>query len=113
MTPFQAFADTPDRICLCGALAGELMTLPADIRGRVERFFKKHQAWLAGILARGAKRKEFALPAPPAQMAHLMLGALQGALFIKRTTGDSAQMSDVVKVLKAQLRGPRVGADSR
>jgi TetR/AcrR family transcriptional repressor of nem operon len=114
MTPYVAFADTPDRVCLCGALAGELMTLPPEIRARVERFFRSHQAWLAGILARGAKRKEFALAAPPAQMAHLMLGALQGALLVKRTTGDSAQMNDVVKVLKAQLRGGRRAAsDSR
>jgi len=102
--PYLQFAGTPDRICLCGALAGEMMALPPAIRSRVDRFYRRHHAWLAGILERGAQRQEFRLPAPAAKMAHLVLGALQGALLVKRTTGDAAQVSDVVAVLKAQLR---------
>jgi TetR/AcrR family transcriptional regulator, transcriptional repressor for nem operon len=34
--PYLAFADTPDRACLCGALASEMMVLPAEIRRRVD-----------------------------------------------------------------------------
>ena len=57
--PYAGFAKTPDRICLCGALSGEILALPAELRSRVDGFFRTHQDWLAGILKRGAARGEF------------------------------------------------------
>jgi TetR/AcrR family transcriptional repressor of nem operon len=101
--PYLAFGETPDRVCLCGALAGEMMALPAAIRVCVQDFFETHQAWLTGILERGAERGEFKLVAAPRLTARLVLGALQGALLVKRTTGDMTQLADVVAALKAQL----------
>jgi TetR/AcrR family transcriptional repressor of nem operon len=103
VAPYLQFAKTQDKVCLCGALAGEMMALPAELRQRVDRFFKEHQAWLAGILARGVERGEFVLFAKPAKVARLVFGALQGALLVKRTTGDPSQLKDVVAVLKSQL----------
>ena len=61
------------------------------------------QVWLAGILKRGSERGEFRLASSPAKTARLVLGALQGALLVKRTTGDASQQRDVVTVLKSQL----------
>jgi len=101
--PYLQFADTPDRACLCGALAGEMMVLPVEMRRRVDRFFRSHQAWLTGILERGVARGELTLAAPAAKTARLILGALQGALLVKRTTGDASQLRDVVAVIKSQL----------
>lgn len=103
--PFQQVAATPDRICLCAALAGEVLALPEGLRGRVDRFFVEHQTWLTAILKRGADRGEFVLSDSPAHVARLVFSALQGALLIKRTTGDAEQLTDVVAVLKAQLGG--------
>ena len=103
--PYIEFGATNDKVCLCGALAGEMMALPPELRERVDRFFKSHQSWLAGILKRGAERGEFHLPAPPAKVARLVFGALQGALLVKRTTGDAAQLRDVIAVIKSQLVG--------
>jgi TetR/AcrR family transcriptional repressor of nem operon len=101
--PYLQFAKSPDMVCLCGALAGEMMALPPELRTRVDRFFKEHQAWLASILKRGAERGEFRLAASPAKTARLILGALQGALLVKRTTQDASQLRDVIVVIKAQL----------
>jgi TetR/AcrR family transcriptional repressor of nem operon len=101
--PYLGFAKTPDRICLCGALAGEILALPLGLRARVDGFFKDHQMWLAGILERGAARGEFKLAAPAAKVARLVFGALQGALLVKRTTGNPSQLRDVVTVIKLQL----------
>ena len=103
--PYREFADTPDRVCLCGALAGEILALPVEMRERVEAFFKMHLDWLARIIARGVKRGELKVAMSEAQMARTMFSALQGALLVKRTTGDATQMADVIDVLKAQLRG--------
>lgn len=101
--PYLEFARTNDRVCLCGSLAGEMLTLPEEMRARVDRFFRGHQAWLQTILQRGEARREFKLAAPAAKTARMILGALQGGLLVKRTTGDAAQLKDVVAVLRAQL----------
>ena len=102
--PYAAFAATPDRVCLCGALSGEMPALPRAARERVAFFFKSHQQWLTQILKRGAVRGEFKLAESAAKIARLFFGALQGALLIQRTTGDSSQLRDVISVLKSQLR---------
>jgi TetR/AcrR family transcriptional repressor of nem operon len=103
--PYLQFAKTPDRVCLCGALAGEMPALPTGMRLHVERFFRTHHAWLAGILKRGVARGEFRLASSAAKTARLVFAALQGALLVKRTTGDPLQLKDVVAALKAQLSG--------
>jgi TetR/AcrR family transcriptional regulator, transcriptional repressor for nem operon len=104
--PYLDFAKSTDKVCLCGALAGEMMALPPELRARVDQFFKEHQTWLAAILRRGVERGEFKLAAPPAKTARLILGALQGALLVKRTTQDASQLRDVIAALKAQLANP-------
>lgn len=103
--PYLEFGATDEKVCLCGALAGEMMALPPELRARVDRFFRSHQSWLAGILKRGAERDEFHLATPPAKMARLVFGALQGALLVKRTTGDASQLRDVIAAIKSQLTG--------
>ena len=102
--PYLEFGATRDKICLSCALAGEMMVLPEGLRARVDGFFRSHQAWLVEILKRGVARGEFTLEAPPAKTARLVFGALQGALLVKRTTGDASQLRDVIAVLKAQLK---------
>ncbi len=101
--PYLQFASTPDRVCLSGALAGEMMALPPQVRQRVDHFFKTHQGWLTKILKRGVARGEFTLPAPAPKMARFVFGALQGALLVKRTTDDPSQLNDVITVMKLQL----------
>jgi TetR/AcrR family transcriptional regulator, transcriptional repressor for nem operon len=101
--PYIGYARTPDQICLCGALAGEILALPPEFRSPVAGFFRAHQVWLAGILKRGAARGEFRLAAPAIRQARLIFAALQGALLVKRTTGDSTELRDAITVMKLQL----------
>jgi len=101
--PYLQFASTPDRVCLSGALAGEMMALPPEVRARVDHFFRTHQLWLTKILKRGVARGEFRLAAPAPKVARFIFGALQGALLVKRTTGDLSQINDVINVMKLQL----------
>jgi TetR/AcrR family transcriptional repressor of nem operon len=101
--PYLQFASTPDCVCLCGALAGEVMALPPKVRERIDHFFRTHQVWLAEILQRGVARGEFKLPAPASKVARYVFDALQGALLVKRTTNDVSQINDVIAVMKLQL----------
>jgi TetR/AcrR family transcriptional regulator, transcriptional repressor for nem operon len=102
--PYVGYAKSADHVCLCGALAGEILVLPPALRARVDGFFRAHQGWLTGILKRGVARGEFELRAPASKVARLVFGALQGALLVKRTTGDASQLRDVLTVIKLQLR---------
>ncbi|MFY7962758.1 MAG: TetR/AcrR family transcriptional regulator [Elsteraceae bacterium] len=102
-TPYLAVGETPDRICLSAALAGEIMALPPEVRDHVRRFFLEHQSWLEGIFSRGAARGEFSVRDSPIATARMAFGALQGALIVKRATGDLSQLQDVIAILKAQL----------
>ena len=101
--PYLKFSRTADRVCLSGALAGEMLALPPAIRDRVNLFFKAHQIWLAVILKRGVRRGEFAFTSPAPKMARLILGALQGALLVKRVTNDISQLQDVIVAVKSQI----------
>ena len=101
--PYLQFASTPDRVCLSGALAGEMLALPPKLRERIDHFFQMHQVWLTKILERGVARGEFVLAAPAPKVARFVFGALQGALLVKRTTDDPSQLNDVIAVMKLQL----------
>ena len=103
--PYLQFARAPDRVCLCGALAGEMLALPEEMRARVDHFFRTHQTWLTKLLKRGAARGEFALVAPPTKVARSIFASLQGVLLVKRATGDISQINDVIAVMKLQLAG--------
>jgi TetR/AcrR family transcriptional regulator, transcriptional repressor for nem operon len=103
--PYLGFAMTPDRVCLCGALSGEIPAVPGELRLRVDAFFRTHQDWLTKILERGVARGEFALAASPAKVARFLFSALQGALLVKRTSGDVMQLRDVITVMKSLLVG--------
>jgi TetR/AcrR family transcriptional repressor of nem operon len=113
VAPYLEFAGTPDKICLCGALAGEILALPPEFRSRVDGFFRTHQAWLAGILKRGAARGEFRLTAPATKLARFIFAALQGALLVKRTTSEATELRDIVTLMKLQLTSGGFGSTGR
>jgi TetR/AcrR family transcriptional repressor of nem operon len=92
-------------VCLSGALAGEMMALPPQVRERVDHFFRTQQVWLTKILKRGVARGEIKLAAPAPKVARFVFAALQGALLVKRTTDDPSQLNDVIAVMKLQLAG--------
>jgi TetR/AcrR family transcriptional repressor of nem operon len=104
--PFRGLAATPDKVCLCGALAGEILALPEAMRPIVKNFFAMHEAWLEAMLARGIARGEVPKDVDPAGVARLIFSALQGALLVRRTTDDRDQVEDVIRTIRAQFLAP-------
>ena len=90
--PFIAYANSPDYVCLCGALAGEFPALPEEMRERVRTFFNFHQDWLARLLERGMSRGDIFVSGSAQMTARMVFGSLQGALLIKRATGNTDQL---------------------
>ena len=101
--PYRDYADEPEMVCLCGALAGEFSALPEEMQARTRQFFLSHQNWLKSDLTVGEENREFRLPGPPGKFARMMFAMLQGALLVKRSTGDISQMDDVIEMLRGQI----------
>lgn len=107
-SPYFQFAETPDKVCLSGSLAGEFPTLPPDMQKLVAAFFHEHQKWLTALLTRGRDSGEFAFDGSAEKLARVLFNALQGALIVKRASGDIQQLHDVTDVFRAMLK-PKTG----
>ena len=103
-SPYQQFAQTPDKVCLCGALAGEIPALPEEMRFQVKRFMEDHQSWLKAILQSGRRSGELTFDETPARLSRLLFNTLQGTLLVKRSTDDLSQLDDVIKAIKRLLK---------
>lgn len=76
------------RICMCGMLGTETLTLDAAMLPKLKRFFVRNTEWLAQVLAEGKSQGELALDGAAADHARVMLATLQGASLVCRSTGD-------------------------
>jgi TetR/AcrR family transcriptional regulator, transcriptional repressor for nem operon len=101
--PFRALAATPDKVCMCGALASELFALPEEMRPLIKSFFAMHEAWLTTLIKQGTKSGEFRRIASPEKIAHTIFSALQGSLLVRRTMGEPARTDAVIATLRAML----------
>jgi TetR/AcrR family transcriptional repressor of nem operon len=105
LEPFAAFIEGGDKVCLCGALAGEFAALPKPMQEQVTQFFTEQQGWLEQLLERGRAAGELRFEGSPRSMARLCFSALQGALLVRRAQGDGQQIRDVIGTIRALLLG--------
>ena len=103
-SPYLFFASTPDKVCLCGALAGEMPALPETMRVEVKQFMEAHQQWLKEILLRGSGRGEFSSIDSPELLSRMIFNSLQGSLLVKRSTEDPSQLEDVIAAITKLLQ---------
>jgi len=101
--PYRIFGEAGDKICLCGALAGEYTALPEPVQKQVTRFFENKILLLQNILKKGLEDAEFSFDADTTQMAQHILHSLQGALMIKRATGNQEHIANTIELLKRDL----------
>jgi len=101
--PYIDFGDSNNKICLCGALAGEFMALPETIQAEVDEFFKQHIEWLQKLLKQGEIEGVFAYSQDTETVAKNILSALQGALMVKRATNDAQYLADTIQYIKSNI----------
>lgn len=77
-----------DRMCLCGMLAAEFETLPANMQGALLRFFDHNETWLSGVIATGRRDGTLVAEEPSDEVARMFIGALEGAMLVARTYRD-------------------------
>ncbi|HEV7727258.1 MAG TPA: TetR/AcrR family transcriptional regulator [Modestobacter sp.] len=76
------------RMCLCGMLAAEYLTLPPAMQRGVTAFFEHSSAWLQAVLERGRREGTLAFSGPAADSAAMVLGGMEGAMLVSRLSGD-------------------------
>ncbi len=77
-----------DRMCMCGMLATEALTLDAAMLPRLKRFFVRNTEWLTELLAEGRSQATFMFEGAAADHARAALSTLQGASLVCRSSGD-------------------------
>ena len=90
-------------ICLCGSLASDRETLPAELQDAVSRYLERSETWLTSTLAQGAEQGEFKLSNDAADLAASLLSSLQGGLILARSRDARPMLAIVEKVFLSSL----------
>lgn len=77
-----------DRMCMCGILATEALTLEPSMLPKLQRFFARNTEWLAQLLAEGRSQGVLHFDGAAADHARAALSTLQGASLVCRSSGD-------------------------
>lgn len=102
-SPYLNLSENKEKVCLCGALAGEYMALPEVLRDEITLFFKDSKRWLVTILELGKETAEFSFEGEPERVASLVLDTLQGSLMISRATLNTAHVQKTIDSLKSEF----------
>lgn len=103
-SPYLFLASTPDKVCLCGALAGEIPVLPEVMRVEVKQFIEAHQRWLEEILREGVERGELMLIDSPKSLSRVIFNSLQGSLLVRRSTEDVSQLKEIINAMRKLVK---------
>ncbi len=101
---YLSFENAPDRVCLCGSLAGEYPALPAKVQLEVDGFFAVHQAWLSRLITDGQAQGRFKNNLAPDLLAGWVLSSLQGALIVGRATSAIERVRETQALLAQSLK---------
>lgn len=91
------------RMCLCGMLAAEHETLPAQIGQAVVAFFDMNEVWLTGVLEQGRADGSLRFSGSARDSARMLIGGLEGAMLVARPYGNLRRFQASARRLLAGL----------
>ncbi|WP_308467560.1 TetR/AcrR family transcriptional regulator [Rathayibacter soli] len=91
------------RMCLCGMLAADYLTLPEPMRSAVLDFFQRNEKWLTAVLDQGAEDGSLQTTESTASAASTMIGAIEGAMLVARAFDDVERFERTADVILASL----------
>ncbi len=102
----QLYADVlrNQRMCLCGMLAAEYMTLSAGMQDAVACFFEENELWLAGLLQQGRDEGTFRFSGSALEEGRSIVSSLEGAMLVARSFGDFNRFQTAANHLLMALR---------
>lgn len=90
-----------NRLCLCGVLASEVLTLDQAMVPQINRFFNRNIDWLTEVLSAGKSQDALTYTGSAADNARAILSGLQGALLLARASGDASTFDRTASLLVA------------
>jgi TetR/AcrR family transcriptional repressor of nem operon len=102
--PFRIASTSADKVCLCAALAGEILAVPTDMQNAVRGFFNQHHLWIQSILERGCERGDITLRVSAPATARMIFSTLQGSVLVSRSTGNDSDFEDTVSAILASIQ---------
>ncbi|MEM6522737.1 MAG: TetR/AcrR family transcriptional regulator [Bacteroidota bacterium] len=90
--------DRQNRVCLVGALATDLFTLPTHLRPALYRLVESMKDWLAEVLNEARNKGEFMFDGSAFDRAALICSSMAGALQLARVLGNKEY-----EAIKSQL----------
>ncbi len=107
----QAYADlfrrtaSSDRLCLCGALAAEWISVGPAPQSQVEEFFTDQVEWLSARFGEAIESGELRADLDQDEMARSLFAALEGSMLMSRS-GDTTDLASQVAELFLSLATP-------
>ncbi len=97
-----------ERMCLCGMLAAEYLTLPSPIRNAVIAFLNDNEAWLALVLEHGRNDGSLCFSNTAADTARSIISGLEGAMLVARPYGAVDRFETTAAQLLVGLAGTKI-----
>jgi TetR/AcrR family transcriptional regulator, transcriptional repressor for nem operon len=92
-----------ERMCLCGMLAAEFVTLPKTMQTALDEFFKLNERWLVGVLESGRASGSLRFAGSASEAAQFIIGSLEGSMMMARSHGGMARFDAATRHLLADF----------
>jgi TetR/AcrR family transcriptional repressor of nem operon len=84
------------RLCPCGVLTGELLSLDREIRDEVRGFFDEQIEWVENQLVEARAYGELRREIPARQLAASVFGMIEGGMLLARARNDDAVLAEAI-----------------
>ena len=92
-----------ERMCLCGMLAAEFVTLPKTMQTALDSFFKLNERWLVAALEEGRGSGSLRFEGSAAEAAQFVIDSLEGSMMMARSHGGMARFNAAARHLLADF----------
>ncbi len=91
------------KMCLCGILAAEYLTLSESMQTAVREFFEHNEIWLGQVLEQGKADGSMRFTGEVGDIAKMIISGLEGAMLVSMAYGGVERFMKVAASLLASL----------
>jgi len=92
------------KLCLCGMLTSDILSLPQEVLNELQRFYKESERWIAKSITQAIKEGDIKeLPSVEDAAAHF-LATLEGGILVARVRKDNSYMQTMLDQALALLK---------
>ncbi len=92
-----------ERVCLCGMLTAEFMTLPPAMQSALNHFFELTEQWVATVLEEGRAEGGLHFAGPAGDAAQYFISSLEGSMIMARAQGGMPRFNSATQHLLADF----------